>query len=180
MKTKWCLNKKKRILSLKGISSLELIASVSIFLLITVVIIGAFIATQSIWKESIMEATLRDQSKNAILMITKDLRQADPSSPIQITFPNGPKSIRFAIPETTANGVIISWTQVEIALDTNTGEVTKTVNGIQTVFGRRISSLAFSYDQPNNIMKVLLTATGNTADGNPMSVSLASEVTMRN
>lgn len=165
----------------RGFTSLELIATVSILLLVSVIVIYALMILQVTWKDSITISMLQNQAKNTMQAIAVVLREADPSDPlnqtVQVIIPN-PQNIQFAIPVTTDSDSITSWSQVNFARNSSTNEVTKNVDGASTVIGRQISDLTFS--QEGDIIKVDLTASGVTADGKLLSVTLLSEVAMRN
>ena len=167
---------KKNFKNPSGVSSVEILMSVAILSLISIVILSTFFVTQLVWTDSLINLKLQEDIKKPMYAIIKELKEADPNSPTGISITNGGQSITFAVPATTSSTAITSWTQVTFSFDSANGQITRT-SFTSTVIGRQIASLTFS--QSNNIISVSITATGTTVKGKVMTTSLSSQAAMR-
>ena len=161
----------------KGFSIIEVLMSTAIFSLISLVVLSVLIVTQVVWNDSIINVKMQDEAKKPIQAMIKELKEADPSSPIGITISADQRTITFAVPQTISATAITAWTQISYSFDAATGQVTRTSNSQSSVIGRQISALTFS--RSGSMITVNLTATGTTVQGRTLSTTLTSEAKMR-
>ncbi len=160
----------------KGFSGLELIASTAILSLISLVVLSVFMVTQVIWTDSITNVKLQNAAKKPMQAMIKELKEADPASPIGITISPDQKTITFAVPQTTSASAITAWTQVSFAFDAATGNITRTA-AASSIIGQQITGTTFS--KSGNLITVALTATDTTANGKSLSTTITSQAAMR-
>ena len=160
----------------RGITSSEILVSVAIISLIAVVILSILITLQVAWSNGAIDVRLQHEAKQPMQAIIKELKEADPNSPIGITISPDQRTITFAVPQTVGTDAITAWTQVSFSFDASTGNITRTSSKTSTV-GRQISNLIFS--RTADMITVSLTATGSTADGKILTASLTSQAAMR-
>ncbi|PIQ85038.1 MAG: hypothetical protein COV74_10595 [Candidatus Omnitrophica bacterium CG11_big_fil_rev_8_21_14_0_20_45_26] len=163
-----------------GFTTLELVSGVSVLSLISLVLVQSLLTTRTVWESSYTHAWLHTEATRAANMMVKYIREGDPSSPIGITIDNDGKHITFAIPKEYNGTTVTEWRQVEFSFDDQTGELSKTIDGgPQTeVIGRLISNCQFQ--QVSDRIHIALTTQTQTAGNRALSISLASQVTMRN
>ncbi len=162
---------------IRGVTSVEIMATVALFALVSAVVIAIFIVTQTIWAESLSNVMVQNDAKLPMQAIVKELKEADPSSPVGITISPDQRTITFAIPASTSATAITSWTQISFSFNSSTREVTRTA-GTSSIVGRRISALSFS--QLGNVVTAVLTAAGTAANGRTLSTTITSQIAMRN
>ncbi|PIW63985.1 MAG: hypothetical protein COW12_08775 [Candidatus Omnitrophica bacterium CG12_big_fil_rev_8_21_14_0_65_45_16] len=154
-----------------------MVAGIAILLLVGLVVVSVFLATQVIWQESLVNVKLQEQTMRPLQTMAKELKEAGPSSPIGITIGAEQTSIIFAIPDEVGSEEINSWKQIMFSFDDATGEITRTGDA-SSVIGRDVQSLTFS--QAGNVITIALEVADETAGGKTLTTSLTSQIAMRN
>lgn len=171
----------KNILNAKsGFTTIELMVSVTIVSLLSLVCVQTLFATQMVWGNSYVHAHLESEVSRSIHVMNRYIREADPSSGIQVYISPAQDLLRFAIPKTVAGGsnTISEWTQVQFSYNSATQKITKTVGPNSEIIGRLINQCQFS--QTANKIIISLSASTSTADGRILTIPIQTQVTMRN
>ena len=163
----------------EGLTTVEMIASISIFLLVTVIVVQTFIATQTIWQDAIVNVWVQDSAKNAMQVVAKELKEAGSLLPAEISISSDQRSIGFDIPNATDATRIISWDRIDYAFDPSSGELTRSLNsGSPSIIGRNLGAVQF--ERLGDAIQVSITALATTAQGKSLKTALVSEVAVRN
>jgi len=170
--------KKYLPLSSKGVSSLEMVSAIAIFTLVSLVIGGVFITLRVAWNDTLVNVKIHSQTIRPLDTMIKELKEADPSSPIGITIDPDPQSIIFAIPNTVGAEQIDSWFEIDYVFDPNTNEITRTIDGADTVIAKNVNSLLFT--RAGTAISINISVSDQTADGKILTTVLTSQVAMRN
>jgi len=166
----------------RGFTTLELVTSVTILSLLSLVVIEVILMAQIVWDNSFTHVKLQKEATRSMQTMVKYLREADPSSPIGIDIRPEQEQITFGIPKEVTAGTTSGWIQVDFIYDVNTQELSKvTIDGttiIDEVIGRFISQCTFTRNAGR--INVDLRSAMNSARGRPLAIDLMTEVTMRN
>ncbi len=130
------------VLEPRGYSLLELMVTVSAFSLLTIAAAGVFDSAQEALNWNYHELTLQSDLRKTLDIMSEELRESSPSSPIPLTVNSN--SISFEIPATVQGGVITGWTSVSYGLGPDS-TVLRTVNGQAAAIGHSVSALDFIY-----------------------------------
>ena len=164
----------------QGLSLTEVIVVMAILSIFSIFVANLIITSQNAWLIQHTAMPARAEARQTMEAITKELREADPTAPGGVTIGGVNNSqITFRIPNQVSQTGILSWRQIQIALDTVQQQVTRTENGAATVLGRNAETLQFTLAN-NTVITTLGTAKAITQGMTTIRSRLSTETKLRN
>lgn len=168
----------------RGFSILEMIFATSILMITTIFVFNSVQSSQMLFEENNLNVKERNQLRNAILVIKRDLREAKQgidSASCNVDAPNGvcikssPPTLSFKVPELTV-GTSTSYKTVKYVYDSSAQTITRyeipsVLSPVTSaVIGRSITSSSFSQSNAAYVQMAVASSTQ----------SLSSEIALRN
>ena len=184
MKRKIGLNSLKRIKNRQGLSLVEVMVTVLLFLLVAGALYLSASAGQNSWQVNSAQIGLQSELRKAMEWMKYDLIQAGPSSILDVPATGAAyTTITFQIPSTVSGGNIV-WDSDRITFclgGTDGTQLLRRKGADIKVIAQNVQTLQFTRQvAASDILEVALT--GQTADikGTPLSYQLSFQVKLRN
>ena len=164
-----------------GLTLMETLISSALLAIFSIFIVNIVVVTQKAWTIEHTAVPVRAEAKKTIEVISKELREGDPSAPggVAIGGSGNSQTITFSVPNQVSDSSISSWRQVQFTHDVGQNYVNRTSSDTgTTTIGRNINLLQFS--QANNIVTTTIRATKATPEGTNLQTTLSSQVRLRN
>lgn len=164
----------------EGFSLVELMVSVSLFVVLSIAAAGVFDSSQESMNWQYHQLTLQKELRRILSTMTQEIRESSPSSPLPVTV--GANAITFQIPNQISGNQITGWTSINYGLGPD-NTVTRTANGQTTAIGNSVQTLGFVYPlNPQTAPRtVRIQITGSrTTLKRTITSSVTGEATLRN
>lgn len=184
----------------KGLTLVEAMVGLTIFMVVSGMMYGMYLAGQDLWKTASTRSDLQAQARNALQLMTSELLGAtrtstqNPSPNADIPSHPNNKQMHFHLPQRDANGKVIVVNR-EIQWDTNNqidyqyipGQriLRRLENGVHRVLAREVEDVEFSDISIDptlaiNEIKIVLTLSAQTENNRPLQLAVTSVVRLRN
>jgi prepilin-type N-terminal cleavage/methylation domain-containing protein len=173
---------------MKGLSLIEVLVSVSIFLILVAAVFLVMNIGSGAWFSGGTAAELRQQIIRAFMVMEKELKETSPAH-CGLSSGTSSYSLVFELPEDVdQDGTILdssgfvefSGNSTTYALD-GAGRITRTLSGVTTILANDINSLEFTRpDTPIDAIEIDITAEKKAGNGRVVQESGHIQVKMRN